>query len=605
MTERNPRYPAATSLRTDVFCTLELERFTSEIEPTYPALCAALTSEASAASERAAFEEARILWLLSDLSMMMLDVTNRNEPFRSYTPHSMAPKSISDEEFLFFRDVVEGIPTGLLKARVSDLLWTAPKLKHIQHARAAIDGYACVPLNDDYWYREGRDCLHRALTIARQIGAGGEDRLKSLTDKLMEAIARAVEQRDMLAPRLVQTVMEFGLDHPESRKLPESMAELGRAFDKSKDVFKARLCYETASRGYAISNRALQAAQMKAAEANTWVSEAELRGEQTHPLVAQNALEKALQLYRSVPGSLRSELNVDKVLPVLRQRIAQAGARAIDQMASVVTRTDITDLVTRTRALIQGKPLGDAVYHLTMLYPFCSPTEAREAALQSLREGLLSALTGAVFYDETGRVIAKRPPLSLAAQLSEDDEQTIQAKMISDHQHTIKLTVQAGIAPALRIISQEHCIKEVDLVDLAKASSRVPENRAQMIGKGLYWGFVFDFGMAAHFLIPQLEAMIRQQMKDAGLNTSTTSADGIVTENGLSTLMDVDGVSELIGESVAFEIKAVFCSAYGPNLRNKFAHGLLDDNQFYSESIVYAWWFMLKYISGPFWEQMQ
>jgi len=139
------------------------------------------------------------------------------------------------------------------------------------------------------------------------------------------------------------------------------------------------------------------------------------------------------------------------------------------------------------------------------------------------------------------------------------------------------------------------------MVQLAKASSLVPPNRAQMIGKGLYWGFVGDFGMAAHFLIPQMEAIIRHRMKEAGLNTSTTSADGIVTENGLSTLMDVEGVAELLGDDVAFEVRAVFCSPYGPNLRNTFAHGLLDDDQIYAESIVYAWWFMLKYISGPFW----
>ena len=41
---------------------------------------------------------------------------------------------------------------------------------------------------------------------------------------------------------------------------------------------------------------------MTVAVAETWVSETELRGEQTHPIVAQNALENALQIYRSIPG---------------------------------------------------------------------------------------------------------------------------------------------------------------------------------------------------------------------------------------------------------------------------------------------------------------
>lgn len=608
MSEHFPRYPAATPLRVDAFRQAELERALYEIEPTYLALSEALTSLARTASETEAFEEARIWSLMADLCSMMLDNANRNEPFRPYLimgdRHSMVPASMLDEELEFFRDVVDLLPEGLLKARVSDLLWITPGLRHIRHARAAIDGYTTTPLNDDYWYQEGRECLHRALTLARQIGAGGGDRLTSLTEMVMDAIKLAVKQQLMFSVGLAETVMDFRLDHPDTSVIPEMLAELGRSFDERKDIFRARTCYEAASRGFALSDRALMEAKMTVAVAETWVSEAELRGEQTNPIVAQNALENALQIYRSLPGALRAELDVEKVLPALRQRIAEAGARAVEQMATVVTRTDITDLVAHTRALVQGKSLGDAVYNLTMLYPFCSPNDARVAALKSLRTGIVSALTGAVFFDETGRVIARRPPLSFGAELSEADEHTIQAKMVSEHQHTIKLTVQGGIVPALAIISQEHCVKEIDMVEMAKASSLVPPNRTQMIGKGLYWGFAGDFGMAAHFLIPQLEAIIRHRMKEAGLNTSTSNADGIVTENGLSTLMDVEGVTELLGENVAFEIKAVFCSPYGPNLRNTFAHGLMHDGQFYSESIVYAWWFMLKYISGPFWAAM-
>lgn len=609
MSEHSPRYPAATPLRIDAFRQSELERIACEIEPTYSALSGALSDLARVASEKEAFEEARVWWLLGDLCSMMLDVTNHNEPFRPYlvmgNRHSMVPATLANEEFEFFRDVVDELPDGLLKARVSDLLWITPGRRHIRHALAAIDGYTSVPINDEYWHQEGRECLHRALTLAKQIRAGGGDRLSVITAMIMDATRRAIEEKLVFSVGLAQTVMEFGLDHPDALELPEMMAELGRSFDESKDIFKARACYETASRGYALSDRAVLAAKMTVAAAETWVSEAELRGEQTHPVVAQNALENALQVYRSLPGALRIELQVEEVLPILRRKIAEAGARAVEQMATVVTRTDITEVVARTRDLIQGQTIGNAVYRLTTLFPFRSMAQAREAALGSLRAGIVSSLTGTVFYDGSGRVIARRPPLSFGAEPSESDEHTIQAQMVSEHQHIIKLTVRSGVLPALAIISQEHCIKEIDMVELAKASSLVPPSRSQMIGKGLYWGFAGDFGMAAHFLIPQLEAMIRHQMKEAGLNTSTSNADGIVTENGLSTLMDVEGVTELLGENVAFEIKAVFCSPYGPNLRNTFAHGLMDDGQFYSESTVYAWWFFLKYISGPFWETVR
>ena len=91
--------------------------------------------------------------------------------------------------------------------------------------------------------------------------------------------------------------MEFRLDHPDISALPEMLAELGRSFDESKDIFRARTCYEAASRGFALSDRVLMEAKMTVAVAETWVSEAELRGGQTHPIVTQNALENALQIY--------------------------------------------------------------------------------------------------------------------------------------------------------------------------------------------------------------------------------------------------------------------------------------------------------------------
>lgn len=41
-----------------------------------------------------------------------------------------------------------------------------------------------------------------------------------------------------------------------------------------------------------------------------------------------------------------------------------------------------------------------------------------------------------------------------------------------------------------------------------------------------------------------------------------------------------------IGVDAAFEIRALLCSAEGPNLRNGVVHGLLDDEDFYSEPVA-------------------
>nr|WP_315404806.1 hypothetical protein [uncultured Pseudomonas sp.] len=228
-------------MKVGAFCITDFEQATSNIEPTYSALSGAITGLAKAASEAQEFEAARVWWLLAELCMMMLETTNRNEPFRPYLligdRHSMSPATMLDEEYLFLKDLVDGLPDGLLKARVSDLLWITPRLKHIRHARAAIDGYATLPLNDEVWYQEGRECFQRALSLAKMIGQGAEGRLANLTQIIMDAIEQAVQKELAFAVGLVETVIEYRLEHPDVPELPEKMAELGHRFMSKEDVF--------------------------------------------------------------------------------------------------------------------------------------------------------------------------------------------------------------------------------------------------------------------------------------------------------------------------------------------------------------------------------
>ena len=65
--------------------------------------------------------------------------------------------------------------------------------------------------------------------------------------------------------------------------------------------------------------------------------------------------------------------------------------------------------------------------------------------------------------------------------------------------------------------------------------------------------------------------------------------------------MDLPQTEEIFGEDLSFEIKALFCDPFGPNLRNELAHGLLGDRACESTSAIYAWWFGLKLVFNTFW----
>ena len=130
----------------------------------------------------------------------------------------------------------------------------------------------------------------------------------------------------------------------------------------------------------------------------------------------------------------------------------------------------------------------------------------------------------------------------------------------------------------------------------ARYSTAVPPERETLFGKGLYQGFNGDFATAIHLLAPQIEHAVRFQLKLRDVTTTALNGEGIETENGLSALIDMPQVREIFGADTTFEIKALFCSPHGANIRNNVAHGVLNDSQCYSTHCVYAWWFALKLV---------
>ncbi|MCY1543426.1 hypothetical protein D9M68_792440 [compost metagenome] len=197
-------------------------------------------------------------------------------------------------------------------------------------------------------------------------------------------------------------------------------------------------------------------------------------------------------------------------------------------------------------------------------------------------------------------MIAKRPAVSLGGESTEDDI-AIRAEMIRDYGILVSIVVQGDVWPALEVLLLEHRLREADFVGLASQSPIVPKGRAGLFGKALFAGYDRDFVSALHLLIPQIEHMVRVHLKQAGAKTTNLDKDGIENENGMSTLMDLPEAERVFGKDLAFELKTLFCDAFGPNLRNELAHGLLDEDACHSPYAIYAWWLGLRLVFNTWW----
>lgn len=605
------QHPEKTPLTIEALRSIDLDGILRAARPVYGELWSVLSDAARTALENGDPEQGRVLWLLAELCSMTLQPRNANEPFLPFAfdkdRHTLTMQELSDADFDFLAQAVDLLDQGLLKARVADVLWSTKSRRNIRHAHAAIDGYATVSLDEKSWYDGASECITRALELAKSIGNGGGNRLELLTNKIMGAIETAAQVESPVFPILADLAMEFRLTVDDPIPLADRLVQVAQAQEALGAIQMARQCYESARDGYALAQKASQVEKMTAQVAHTWVMEADqCDAKGVHSVIVVNHLQKALQIYRCVSQKARVELSLEDVLPNLRKRIRVEGARAAEQIPSIrIPGVPIGDLIGHVKALVRQKPLVDAMEVFTNLAPFVSRAKTRDEAVKSLQSSFFARLMEGVHFHQSGRVVAKREAMTLGADPREGHEEILLSKMVTQHGLEMNLMVRGCILPALAVVREEHCINETDMVDLARNSTLVPQGRALMVGRGLYWGFTGDFCTAAHFLIPQFENIIRYQMLEAGLNTSTTKVDGVENENGLSTLLEVPGVDDVLGEDAAFEIRALFCRADGPNLRNAFAHGLLDDSEFYSAQIVYAWWFILKYISRPYWTGME
>ena len=336
---------------------------------------------------------------------------------------------------------------------------------------------------------------------------------------------------------------------------------------------------------------------MTVAEAEGWAKEAlaKVSSDQPSHLAAMIFYERAIQTYRTIPRSERAIHRVDERISDLRARLNESGEKALDEMNVVsIPCVGINQIAEYARNSVRGKEAVEALKAFASLGSGTMVKELRKNAIKNLRNYPLQAFFPATVMSSDGRVIAKRPGVGNSATPSDGDEVVVRSEMSQHYATHVEIVVQGYVRPAHEILLLEHRLQEADFIALAKQSSMVPLGRELLFGKALFEGFDRNFVTALHILVPQIEHMVRFHLKQAGVKTTTLDSNGIETENGLSSLMGLPATEKIFGEDLSFEIRALMCDSFGPNLRNELAHGLIDYEACQSAYAIYAWWFGLK-----------
>jgi hypothetical protein len=525
---------------------------------------------------------------------------NSSHPFRGIfegaNGHSQVLDQLTERELRLIEEMSNAAPAGHLAGRLNDLAWHCLRPRNPNHAVKAIENYRSIPINEQIWISGGREACYRAIQLARMIGGRSGNALDNIRVDITDAFHAASAENGYLAVWLADALHQHRFQDIDPSSVADHLSGIARDWETAGNYVRAVDYFEVAAQWYRVAGN--EGAELDAiiATADMKCNEADQRlaGEGVSHMAAASFIEDAVLVLRRVPTAHRSRLGVDRRLEDLERKLAEHRQAATGELHEISTGpADVTHIVRDAQERVRGKSLPEAIKALAMLGRIEAIADRERDAEAQLRASPLMAFMGGRVVGRDGRIVAVRPGYNQAQPDSEDSRTARFAQMVQTHLFMVGLRVQARILPALDVIRSEHAVAMQVLHRLCMQSPIVPSDRAGLIARGLHYGFEGDWVAATHVLVPQVEHLVRLQLKSVGTITTSMDPSGVTNEVGLSTLMSQQEADTVLGPELAFEVRALFCSHFGPNLRNEIAHGLLGDDDFDGAGSVYAWWFVL------------
>lgn len=534
------------------------------------------------------------LFLLSNICSPMIDLESRNEPFKPFmiigNERSFLPIDLTKEEILYLLSIVDGDFPPILKARIADILWIYSTPKNKKYSEIAIENYISIDVFDNFFEPDVYVFWERAVMLAKQ--TKNSSLIEKIKSKLLNEIDHPSTNWDFHLLKIIEIFDNRDLDKGLNHELAEKLLEKQKEFNHEKQFHIAEKYLELAAKLFKKSGNEEDSYKSLALLSQATENHGNYRKNES-AMVANSFYKLALQRYREIPKAHRNTLQIDKKLDTIQEKITQTGLLITDELQLISTKEiDISDLQEHCANHVKGKQTAFESLLYFSGVSSCNFESIWKSTEKNINNSPISSLFGATSVSLDGRKISSIPPLALDGK---NRDEVILKNAIKNFGIHIHLVVKGCILPALNQIQEEHIFPKDFLVDLCKLSDIVPEKREILVANALYQGFEGDFRSAIHLLAPQVENMIRQLLKRNRLVTTHTK-NSIEEENGLSSLVSIVGVREILGDDLWFELQAVFTDSLSANLRNEVGHGLLDDDTSNSLYSIYAWWMVLRLV---------
>lgn len=286
----------------------------------------------------------------------------------------------------------------------------------------------------------------------------------------------------------------------------------------------------------------------------------------------------------------------------LQAELAEVRARIPAEMSSFTHEMDVSEVVSVIQTRVDADNLSEALLQLAFSFStWPKVSEVRESVIENARRFVFTGMFRQVTYDAQG------VPVDAAAPFDAADSEEMERRMVqhvSQFDHPI--LAQVAIPAALDVMQGRFEPTMADMITLLHRSPTSAPGHEWSLARGLLAGLERDWEEAAVFLIPKAEPFVRAAFHRAGIHTLSPSntTDGVEEEKSLNELLGHPDIDRVMPPDLVLELKALLTHKAGHNLRNRYGHGLIRDDQLAAVGTVVLWWTMLRLILWPFQEQV-
>ena len=542
--------------------------------------------------------EHRAYAMLGAIASFYFKPANQAEPFgpmmRFEGKRTAQPSDFTKATAGMLAAQIEQVSSPGFRARLADLVWIVDRKQHAA-ATEAVSAYVAIVdalIEKTATLRRGEadehghevpQFLRRALQIGKTIGWDKDMVMKARGHVAALRKSSADPARHFSHVRFATLDLDYQVSDPV-----EIAADTERLAATAIGEDKHRLLHLAARAHRAAKNQARRdACLLDAAEALVVVADAQKHS----AMVETHWLEKAIAELRHLPAA-------KKRMQVLKHRLVDTQARVLDEMQSMSTTDDISELVANARMAAAGKPLSEVLRIMALATRSPELKQLRDEARQSLAKHPLSSLFGSTHYDHAGKPVHRTSGGGIA---DGDVAEAVQEHISRSEKIRRSLVVAATIEPLRETIVLEQTIGESQIAILCQNSILVPDDRQGLFVVGLLHFFHGDMIAALHILLPQLENSLRHVLRLHGHDVIKLNEDMTQESLGLTQMLARlrPQLEAIFGDAVVAEIDNLLIYRGGPQLRDRTSHGLLHHWEPFGHDAVYACWLVYRLVCIP------